>query len=434
MNTTVKDEFTKLIGNLQGNAPSTGTGASSGSWGAYTAGTSPHTTMSVAPVDGSAPKKSVAVQGMWAAHKSRQNASATITPTITLLTDAQGDILAQLEDLFSDPNLFSNIDTIKSQFTSGISLKSPQAFFDGVFADILTLIEAALLAGIDIAQGVVQKLKTVTDSIAAFFQDGGEFYIPIITPLWTKLGLPQLQIIDLVMLIAAIRVTLVYRVLSGHWLSQDVSIPSLAAVGVTPPQVLNNIEGIVTAMITLFNGFINAIGDTFSALVDPSLASVFPTPPWVTIAGYANMALMAVSPIYTTVEQNADPLYLMVIGLNVLSNLMSLFWGKVKNAAVTGQFLSWLLSLFTLIIQWIGDSSEGQSWETILSDILANVPGCLSLLKYVDDTEVKLVPPIADLGCAVAAAAVALTGTIKGWNGPSETRKYRLLLPVAAKI
>jgi hypothetical protein len=432
----VTDEFAKMIAKLQGNAPTTGVGSSSGSWGSYTAGTSPHSTMSVAPVGSSAPKKSVAVQGMWAAHKSRQNAAATTTPTT--LGDAEGDIVSALEGLFSS-DLFGNLDGITGQFTAGISVKSPQAFFDGLFADILGLIEVAILAGIDIGYGVVNAVAGVTDQIAQLFAGGGEFYIPIITPLWNKLvaklGLPQLHIMDLITLIAAIPTTLIYRVLSGRWLSQDASTLDLAAVGVKAPQWLTNAEGIITAMITLFNGIVNAISDAFSALIDPSLASLFPTPPWVTIAGYANIALMMIGPVYTAVQQNADPLYLMVIGLNVLSALMSLFWGKVKNGAGLGQFISWLLSLFTLIVQWIADGTEAQPWETIASDIISNIPGCLAPLKYVEDPDTKLVPPIADLGCAVAAAAFSLAGTIEGWSDDSkpDPKEYRLLLPTVTR-
>jgi hypothetical protein len=310
-----------------------------------------------------------------------------------------------------------------------------------LIADLLALAETAVVGGIAVMQAIVSGLQTVVDQIVALFDGGGEVYIPIITAIWDKLAsvlhLPKITLIDVVTLVAAIPVTIVYRIVTGHWLSQDIGTMANAQVGEgTPPQWVVNANGIIQAMIQVVGGGFACVNDTITIMSEGQKSLLNQT--WGPLFAYCLLGAQATGPIYNAATNVTDPSYWSVLALNIINVLLNVVSNKSLGGAELSPIwttLGWLFGIGTLVAQYEGDLATNQSELAIIADALANIPGVVSVVKLFPDPEaiVPFAAPISDVGCNLAAAGITLFNTIEGWDTLPAPTFIETYFPIVGK-
>jgi len=444
LETTATTKFGAIITALDNKASgnSSGVGDSPQPLSRATGGATTHTVMTVAPQSNPNQPQNAAVQGMWGMHTVRTNANNVTQPS-SLRASQAGDAIGQsfMNTLTNNPGMQAALSQLGNQFGGSIHIKSASALFDMLIADLLALAETAIVGGITFMQAVVSGLQTVVDQFVALLDGGGELYIPIISEIWDKLssvlGLPKITLIDVVTLVAAIPVAIVYKVVTGHWLSQDIA--TLNAAGVqegTPPQWVVNANGIIQAMIQVVGGVFSCVNDTITIMSEGEKSLLNQT--WGPLFAYCLLGAQATGPIYNAATNDTDASYWTVLGLNMINVALNV----VSNKNLGGPELSpiwtavgWLFAIGTLVAQYEGDVATGQSELAIIADALANIPGVVSIVKLIPDPEaiIPFAAPISDVGCNLAAAGITLFNTIEGWDKPAAVQAYRHHLPIVMR-
>jgi hypothetical protein len=386
---------------------------------------------------------------MWGMHTVRQNSSNVAPSSSSAARFGQGGdpadaIGAALTGFMSgDTAMQATLSQIGNQFSSSIHIKSASALFDMLIADLLLLAESAISLGLGALQGVVNALNSVVDQIVALFDGGGELYIPIITPLWDKLAPvlhlpnPHITVVDVVTLVAAIPVTIIYRVVTGHWLSQDIGTSSVAQLDEgAPPQWAVNANGIIQAMISVVGGVFSCVNDTITIMSEGEKTILNQT--WAPLFGYCLLGAQATGPIYNVATSVTDASYWSVLGLNVINVILNAVSNNNLGGAELGPIwttVGWLLAIGTLVAQYEGDRATNQKELAVIGDAIANIPGVVSVVKLFPDPEaiIPFAAPVSDVGCNLAAAAITLYNTIDGWDQLPAPSLHDYYFPVIGK-
>ena len=403
-------------------------------------GSTPHSLLTVSPVgtgvsglsaDDSG-GQSQAVQGMWGAHKVRQNgASATTTdPTITdALSEFATSFYARLSDDLSGP-----LNNTRDQFLQTFKAKSASEFFADAIGDVLSVFEVGAVGAVSVVHALVGGVLGIADDVVSAIGNNGTIKIPVLSTLWKMItGKPlEINLADLFALILAMPVTYTYRIMEGTWITPDgAAISSNGSTnGVTrtsfTPQTMQNIMGLVGAYGVMLGGVLSAVNDSLfifrNGINLPGLNTG-----WIGRLLGAEMliALTAQNALgFFKARTTAQLIMLAIAGAKVASAFA--LGPIVQKIAGTGSpnanqifvtSMNFLLSLVAYAYVFLYDGSR--SIEFMLTDIFFRVPDSLGPLKFAPaESLVPFIVPAGDLLFLGAAAGLSIFNTIKYWKTP----------------
>lgn len=236
-------------------------------------------------------QSSHSTQSMWANQKLKSNyRSANVTTSS--LQDASGDPIADaVTTFFTDfvasithnGPLEAQWGKVKQGFKNLTNVHSAGEFLSQGLAELLRTIalvlDGVIAVGKALVDGLMGMLVKVVDAL--FNQNTGlltrTLNIPVLSWLYQKVFGEPLTILNVITLVAAIPVTLLYKVATGQWPSQAASVGA-QAVGANTGIV--KIVGLFGGLITIASGIINAISDAEGTDSPPQ-----PVPALATAAG-----------------------------------------------------------------------------------------------------------------------------------------------------
>jgi hypothetical protein len=192
-----------------------------------------------------------------------------------------------LDSLTTDPVLSNSLSSVKTDLSNTFTANSASSFFTGLLTTLLDALKAMLVAAIAVGKamvdGVLAVIGDVIDAIWSAIADPIDF--PVISWLYQLLFGEPLTLLNLVTLVAAIPVTIIYRIATGEY-PQDSSAAQQAQLnrqGVGPRRVEDGIlaawqqraMGTAVAIFNLVYGLINAFNDFMYNLVKQGTARGF---------------------------------------------------------------------------------------------------------------------------------------------------------------
>jgi hypothetical protein len=240
-------------------------------------GATAHTIFSVAPKTGGSPK-SHAVASTWGFDKVRSHykqattpGAATAGPTETVGNPVLDFVNSFANSLTNDPTLQQAYTATLNDFAASFAFKSSTEFLQMAVLDLLDVIQDLLISSLAIGEAFFEGLLAVAGDLVAFLLDPQQgilvkpLNIPIISDLYSALFDSQLTFLDLIVLVASIPVTFLYRIVEGEWLSEQVAgqVPWQAAgaaqATLTP---LARALGLLNAAFFFGRGILMPINDT----------------------------------------------------------------------------------------------------------------------------------------------------------------------------
>jgi outer membrane protein assembly factor BamB len=214
-------------------------------------GQTPHTAFAVTPQAGGAVRPA-AVPAMWGAHKLRANLSQA--PGAAPPGSGVPDFVAAFISSFAtDPGLQAALSNARQQFHNSFHPASAKAFLGAAVGDLLSLIEVIAVAAVDGIKAGVNVVLNNLSAVAEAIGTWGNVEIPILSTLLRLLGLGDVTFLDILLLVAAIPVTLIYRIRYGTY-------PAAAAAGAAA-SVLGTVAGLMGGVVSIVNGILAAIVD-----------------------------------------------------------------------------------------------------------------------------------------------------------------------------
>jgi hypothetical protein len=127
------------------------------------------------------------------------------------------------DKLAKDQDLQSAFGTLKTQFGSLFHASSAVDFFRTALAALLSLLELVAIGSLAVTQAffdcLFQRLRDLMDTVLGWLDQSID--IPVLSWLYTWLTGQPLTLLNVITLIAAIPVTMLYRVVVGTWPSFD---------------------------------------------------------------------------------------------------------------------------------------------------------------------------------------------------------------------
>jgi len=176
--------------------------------------------------------------------------------------------------LNNNADLGSVFSQLKSDFGNLFHANSAKQFFSTFLTTLLDLVEAIVIGvmavGEALVEGILGVAQAAIDAIMAVLNF--EIEIPVITWLYKTLFNEKLTFLNLATLVAAIPVTILFRVIEGKYPSQA-GLPTATALveeqrlaqvsGVTKaaPKVAQQVLATFTGVFAIVQGICNGIGD-----------------------------------------------------------------------------------------------------------------------------------------------------------------------------
>jgi outer membrane protein assembly factor BamB len=396
-------------------------------------GATPHTVLAAAPkgADPGSPS-SLAVQGMWGIHQARQQAQAATAGDPLLADD---NPLAQLVAGFmtgqslSDPSspLGKVLADAQREFSTSFTVQSPDDFFRLALSDLLALVRVVAAGTLELVQLFIDTLLKSIDAIVEGLHNLGELSIPILSPLWeAKFGKP-LTFLDLLAFVAAIPVTLIYRVVEGRYPAED----RLLQGADDPEVVLNRVAGLTSAAAGIAGGVFTALVDTAYIFSGGIITGPLTLPQKITggVLLGAELMLTAYEGIMT---RQKDPTQISPAMLASAGSLLTIAVDEVgedkdlplKVPVIFNSFVNmWLIVMY--VDAWQAGAFD---MEELAINVLSSVPGLVGPAKFgPSGTPIPYIAPGADLACFLAAAGLTIDSTVEGWDeyGGKRRRSHR---------
>lgn len=341
----IADYFNKLRADL---GPNDGINNLKGS------GATPHTMCSIGPGGGSG--ASQAAQCNWGTQKLKSG-MPSVTPASSKA--AAGDPLSDFFTAFvsrltGDGDLSAVLGQLQSDFGKLFMANSAQQFFSTLLVTLLDLLEAVLVGALAIAGAFVDGMLALIDDViqAVLAALNAEIQIPVLTWLYESLFGEPMTILNMLTLVAAIPVTIIYRVAEGVYPSQ--ALRSIAGTGDMQPTnaqaaspTIQRVLGVVNSWNNFMLGLLAGIGDLRGAnapagldktvvgvgllvtvLSVPAIGSDDPsTEDWVVFGLTAAWALAGVFALegFNLADQAALPWCTMAIGVLILAAVIVQF-------------------------------------------------------------------------------------------------------------
>jgi hypothetical protein len=428
--------FDNLIGQLEGAAATAGmAGRSINAIGTLNGmGNSPRSIFNVGPKN-SNQKSSNAVPAMWGIHKLRQNyPNATAPSGRSGAAQRQTDTLAEfLTNFFSDPDNNSQISQAHRGIHTQLNFSSAKEFFASLLGTLLQGLETVALAAVDLVQSLVDG---VVGAITADVISGLEtIQIPVLSALWKALTGNPLTFLDVLLFVAAIPVTLVYRITEGAYPQAQFA----AGVAASATTVLNRVAGLMSSIFGLINGAFSAISDAL-VIADVTLDG---GPKWLMgiLGTAAAVGLTIAAGLSIGLEKESWVTFAAALGIASLVMNLSYVPLPAEVPSVVGVLLALLLAV--IVWQEYVHTQEQEADKLNLSaGVLGLVPAIVNPIKFLpDDTLAPFVSPIADVVFGQAVAWLTLTATLETWDPsdaptalpeseePTPTGTHRVFMP-----
>jgi PQQ-like domain len=427
------------------------------------AGSTPASMFNVAPLDQSAPASSHSVACMWAVHKSAQVKPGQVfylprQPSVGPAEAAASSDPSTLEDfiqgffkrLANDGDLHNDLENIKSDISGAFSAHSFTQFAEESLDALIDIVKLVL-------QGLIAVTNAFVDGLLGAFADFIEFLfgakdangnttpglltqpikIPILSALYQDAFHADLTFLDLAMLVSAIPVTILYRVLAGHYPSKDLPTTPAGLLGDVNREAVRNAFGILGCLGGLYCTAVGAVGDAYTALevtatqggvefkVPADIYKVMNTlslVSWIFVQGCAEPQTSIKSPM------RQDWAFWGVGFAPILAcGLAQYIEAKFPENELLGEVVwviaSWVGAAlaYVLMVQgsWVWEAIKNPSdLDTVLwgANIVGNMPGAANPFIYTPYLGL-IVPPL-DVLCGLGSAAVQLVTTIQTWKQP----------------
>jgi hypothetical protein len=394
------------------------------------AGSTSTTLFMVAPVNSSAPASSHSVACMWAMHKTQagqQQASysggSTAAAPPSLPQKLQDFINKFAGRLTGDGDLRATAEDVKSDIDGLFSGTSFTQFAEEGLAAVVDLValvlEGVLAVGNAFIDGI---LKVCADLITYLFDSSTglltqKIQIPVISALYEHFFGEDLTILNLVMLVAAIPVTILYRALSGRYPSQDLQTPAGLLRGVNL-EARRNVFGILGGIATCFWGILRAFSDGAKAL--QASGEEVPDVTVFTVAGTCMAFVVAVAnfPKYLSSSPPADNYITWGMSFGPLTASMITLAAGGQILGVLSAVVLMLCSVGIIAVAAIQFSNKKAPTKIdtvrFAATMMRSIPGSVNPLKYAPF--VGLVVPIVDIFGCWGSAGASFAATAFAWD------------------
>ena len=294
--------------------------------------------------------------------------------------------------------------------------------------DLLDGLEDMLISSLSITSALMDGLLTLAGDLVSFLFDGSSgilmqpLDIPILSDLYSLLfGGSQLTFFDLVLLVASIPVTFLYRVIEGTWFADE----ELSGVQAPPPPIRRG-TGMLNAILFFGRSFLMPINDAISQGGQPNK-----------ILGYTMQSISGLFALSTLLKlaQVSDALF---VGTALILIFPSYF-GELAPAV--SAFLA-LLRIGGFIFNMVTEAPP-DALLVLSGNLLGSLPPLSQPLKYLNTVteDLSLVLLVAiDTFANMGAGAVTFIQTIKTWDAsptaeppvPEPDGPSKLYMPYAA--
>ena len=235
-------------------------------------GATAHTIFSATPKTGGS-AKSHAVAATWGFDKVRSHYKQATAGSALEAGAAAGNpildfVTAFGHSLVTDPALQQAYTTTLNDFAASFAFKSPTQFLQMALFDLLDMIQDLLISSLAVGKAFLDGFLAVAGDMVSFLLDPQQgilvqpLDIPILGDLYQWLFGSQLTFLDLLVLVASIPVTFLYRIIEGKWLSEQVDEQATAVqITVTP---LARALGLLNGAFFFGRAILMPINDTTS--------------------------------------------------------------------------------------------------------------------------------------------------------------------------
>jgi hypothetical protein len=405
-------------------------------------GSTAHTALTV---NAPAGPSNQAVPGMWAAQKLKTGLGSATTPS-TQPAPPGDDPLSDFLDGFvaslsGNGALAAVFNQLRSDLGQLISPRSAKQFLATLMDTLIDIVEALLVGALAIGQALVDGLLDALPSVLQdLFGAGGLLVAPLDIPVlsWlyqTLFGAP-LSFVDVVVLVAAIPVTIVYRVAFGVWPADDNSsvlvVPN-PGIGATTVQMPNFSVKALARALTLFSGIATLVHGIVALFVD-----IEPKPPAtlqkVSVAiGLLNTA--STFPVSDIVTANSYDIA--EFGLRACNTMLTVIRLKQFENPATQAFMSVFLPALgaglnfdLLVVSIVGVATKNQSVGfSFAARIIDTFPGIVKPAKLGGE-EGRLVAGAVDLIAGLAGGVLKIVSALPSGGVSPQTRWYLPWVPV----
>lgn len=364
-------------------------------------GATPTTAFTVTP-QGGAPHK-VAVPAMWGIHKLRNGMTQSGAPA-----QAEAGALDFLTDFlkrFVDGgDLKTALDNARQQFS--LRPHSAKEFLGMALADVLAVVEVVAVAAV----GAIQAgMDTVMDNLAAVataFLSTPLGEIPVISSLLRAVGLGNITLMDILLFVAAIPVTLLYRIAYGAYPSSSM------AAGLDASTTLARVAGLFAGIMDIVGGIFGGISDALDAL-EVDLSNMQKN-----IKMLAAVAVWGATVAGAILGDVAAPGFHTIFG-SIINTLQGLFglWSppsEPPSLALVPSIFGTLVASPLLLFAAAGIYEESNPKDVVglISNVVIVLPLIVNLLKYAEAAELRAVPPIVDVLAGWVGGEMAIADTL----------------------
>jgi len=372
-------------------------------------GATPHTIFTVTPKSGGA-ASSLAVHATWGLHKVKDHykqakVAATQAPGGDPLVDFFTTFAASLG---SNPDMEKAFDNVQSDFADSFKVNSATEFLQLAIIDLLDIMQLLLVDGLGIAQALLSGLLKLGQDLVDYLVGSNGLLmrsldIPILSDLFKLLTGSDLTFFNLIVLVASIPITIVYRVIEGAWPADQ------AAAAATNAPVLARLFGILEVASYVGNAIFAAISDMFIVEGEspPVVATIL-----------VGLGIGSFIPSSYSITDSAE-------GVNLSAQLAQTVVGGLGDLGNSPQFseaapvlltICALTAISTAITEKV---KNDVSWAGFSADVLGEIPPFVRPLQYLAKqfpfaTTITLAS--IDMGVNFATALADFIGLVQVWD------------------
>jgi outer membrane protein assembly factor BamB len=377
------------------------------------AGSTAHTVFRVTPKNGGAPA-SHTVYATWGFNKAKNHfqkaqATATLAPGDDPFS---GFLNSFTSSLSTNPALQQALTQTKSDFAATFNVSSSSQFLQMAIVDLLDIFQDLMIGSLAITNAFMNGLlKLGADLVTLLFDpDTGlltqPLNIPILSDLYQLLFDSQLSFFDLMVLVASIPVTFLYRIIEGAWFSDQYSAPATSGpLALTP----------LARAMGLMNGSLYFGRLVFMPIADAISMGGSANPILFRILTGISVGLQVTATLTGSGTPASNPagwvIYMVGCGL-----VFAPFLGSAI-APATSSFLA-LTRMGAYVFQK-ADPSVDISWVAFGGDLMGVLPPFAQPVKYLAQTlpiTARVVMIAIDVIGNYGAAAVAIAETALNWD------------------
>jgi len=185
--------------------------------------------------------------------------------------------------LSTDPILKQAFGELTAQIDATFHVSSAGDFFRGLLADLLRLLEALTILALAISKaffdGLFALIEGLISAVSAVLNYALD--IPVLSWLFGWLtGGEKLTLLNLITLVGAIPVTMLYRIVTGTWPSVGQASDDSASVWTFYAFTISGVDSVV---IGIFSGLIDGAGTNSTIVDDPIFRGVLIAATWVRV-------------------------------------------------------------------------------------------------------------------------------------------------------